>query len=113
MSEVTMQRLYAFGRLGVGAVVTVAGMFGMTLDPSIVEVIIAVAIVLVVGGYVGYKDNNITKGRIAAQGMVEVIKSDYKSNRRGEEDEWDDIIEDVLEVLDIDDDDDDVKEEAQ
>ena len=114
MNEVTMQRLYAFGRLGVGAVVTAAGMFGMTLDPSLVEIVITVIIVLGVGGYVGYRDNNITKGRIAAQGRVEVIKSDYNSNRRGKDDEWEDILDDVFEVLDTEDDEDDedVEEEA-
>lgn len=112
MSNVTMQRLKSCARIGAAGVVTMVSMFGMTLDPTLVEIIAYVGVTLLAGGYVAWKDNNLTRGRIAAQDMVDVIRSDFGNVRKGPEDELIGIIEDAIEeILEEDEDDDTPTEE--
>lgn len=71
----TAERISAIARLAVLLTSTVAGGFGLTVDPDALATIVACGVALVSGVYSWWRNNNITVAAQDAQRYLDEIKA--------------------------------------
>lgn len=74
MTDFTRERATAIVRLLIMLACSVAGGFGLTVDPDALGTIVACAVALVAGVYSWYKNNNLTQAATEAQHYLDSIK---------------------------------------
>lgn len=76
--EFNRERIVAIVRLLVMLASTVAGGFGLAVDPDALGTIAACAVALAAGVWCWYRNNNLTKAAQDAQAYLDAAKATYK-----------------------------------
>lgn len=80
MKTETKEKLVSWVRITVGAAVSVAGSFGLKLDPGIVSSVIYVAVIAITTFYVGWKTNPTTAGSVFGHRVARLVNAGLTSD---------------------------------
>ena len=93
MSNKTLQRIKSICVITASLIVSLGSLFcGVYLDPTLIQLLVLAACVVVSTIYVGFRDNNLTKARIFAQETVDIIIADFNNNRKDPDEFWGELL---------------------